>query len=168
MICAQEAYVQLGLDALLVIPARRPPHKDVEDEPGPEHRLELCRQAVLGDQRFEVSELEMQRKEPSYSVDTLEQLKEWAPQSELFLIVGADAAAGLPEWREPDRIRELATVAVAERDGANPEVGGIGFAMPRVDISSTVIRQRVRDGVPISYLVPDAVADYISEHRLYR
>jgi nicotinate-nucleotide adenylyltransferase len=160
--------LQLGLDQLLVMPARRPPHKEVEDEPGPEHRIELCRQAVRGDQRFEVAELEMQRDEPSYTVDTLEELKERAPQSELLLIVGADVAAGLPQWREPDRIRELAQVAVAERDGADADVGGIGFAMPRVDISSTLVRHRVREGLPISYLVPDAVANYIADHGLYR
>jgi nicotinate-nucleotide adenylyltransferase len=160
--------LQLGLDELVVMPARRPPHKEVEDEPGPRHRLELCRQAVLGDERFSVSQLEMQREEPSYTVDTLEELKDRAPQNELFLIVGADAAAGLPEWREPERIRELAQVAVAERDGANPDVAGIGFAMPRVDISSTLVRRRVRERLPISYLVPDAVAQYISDHGLYR
>ncbi|MBV9309674.1 MAG: nicotinate (nicotinamide) nucleotide adenylyltransferase [Solirubrobacterales bacterium] len=168
LVCAQEAYVQLGLDRLMVIPARRPPHKEVEEEPGPRHRLELCRRAVLGDERFTVSELEMDRDEPSYTVDTLEELHTKAPESELFLILGADAAAGLPEWHEAERIRELARVAVAERDGTVAEHPGISFEMPRIDVSSTLVRRRVRDGMPVRYLVPDGVADYIEEHRLYR
>ena len=160
--------MQLGLDRLMVIPARRPPHKEVEEEPGPRHRLELCRRAVLGDERFTVSELEMDRDEPSYTVDTLEELHTKAPESELFLILGADAAAGLPEWHEAERIRELARVAVAERDGTVAEHPGISFEMPRIDVSSTLVRRRVRDGMPVRYLVPDGVADYIEEHRLYR
>src|SRR5947199_8020471 len=96
LICAQEAYLQLQLDRVMLIPARFPPHKPVEDEPGDRHRLELCRRAVAGDERFEVSDLEMVRDGPSYTVDTLEELKYKAPERELFLIVGGDVAACLP------------------------------------------------------------------------
>lgn len=179
LICAQEAHRELGLDRVLMIPARIPPHKPVEHEPGAEHRLELCRLAIEGDERFEASALELSRGGPSYTVDTLSELTANDPQSELYLIVGGDIAAGLDRWREPARVLELATVAVAKRRGtARSSVdaaleslpGGERaqfFSMPRIGVSSTVVRRRVRSGQPIRYLVPDAVAGYIAEHRLY-
>jgi nicotinate-nucleotide adenylyltransferase len=181
LICAQEAYLQLGLDQVLLMPARMPPHKAVEDEPGPEHRLALCRLAVQGDEdRFEVSDLEMVRSGSSFTVDTLEELHTRAPDNELFLIVGGDIAAGLPEWHEPERVLSLATLAVAKRRGTpQAEVeealhslrGGERsrfFRMPTIGLSSTEIRQRVRADQPVRYLVPDRVSDYITDHRLYR
>jgi nicotinate-nucleotide adenylyltransferase len=180
LVCAQEAYLQLGLERVMLIPARIPPHKPVEDEPGAEHRLELCRCAVDGDQRFRVSDLEIARSGPSYTVDTLIELNRREPDSELFLIVGGDVAAGLPNWREPERVLSLATVAVAKRRGtARARVdealhqlpGGeraAFFPMPTIGISSTIVRRRVRLGQPIKYIVPDAVAAYIERHRLYR
>jgi nicotinate-nucleotide adenylyltransferase len=180
LVCAQEAYLQLRLDRVILIPARTPPHKPVEDEPGARHRLELCRCAVDGDERFEVSELEIERTGTSYTVDTLEELNSRAPDSELFLIVGGDVAAGLPLWREPERVLELATLAVAKRRGTARErvqqalIGLAGgdraeyFRMPRIGISSTMIRRRVRAGEPIRYLTPTPVADYIQRHNLYR
>jgi len=179
LICAQEAHRELGLDRVLMIPARIPPHKPVEHEPGAEHRLELCRLAIEDDERFEVSALELSRAGPSYTVDTLTELTANDPQSELYLIVGGDIAAGLPRWREPARVLELATVAVAKRRGtARSSVdaalrslpGGERarfFSMPRIGVSSTLVRRRVRSGQPIRYLVPDAVAGYIAERRLY-
>jgi len=178
-VCAQEAYLQLGLDRVTLIPARIPPHKPVEDEPGPEHRLELCRLAVADDERFTVSDLEMQRPGPSYTVDTLRELHSRASESELFLIVGGDVAAGMAGWHEPEQVLSLATVAVAKRRGTSQDSvdaalhsirGGERarfFRMPRIGISSTMVRRRARAGVPLKYIVPDAVADYIETHGLY-
>jgi nicotinate-nucleotide adenylyltransferase len=180
LICAQEAYVQLGLDRVIMIPARIPPHKPVEDEPGATHRYELCRCAVDGDDRFQVSELEIERDGPSWTVDTLAELNSRAPENELFLIVGGDVAAGIPHWREPERVLSLATLAVAKRGGTARErveaalgtvIGGertAFFRMPRVAISSTDIRRRVRAGEPITYLTPDPVVRYIEEYGLYQ
>ncbi len=179
LICAQEAYVQLNLDRVTLIPARIPPHKPVDDEPGPEHRLELCRVAVGDDDRFDVSDVEITREGPSYTVDTLELLHSREPESELFLIVGGDIAAGLPSWREPERVLSLATLAVAGRRGTSraevdDALGGLPggeraefFQMPTISIASTVLRRRVRAGQPIRYYVPDAVVSYIDRHRLY-
>jgi nicotinate-nucleotide adenylyltransferase len=179
LVCAQEAYRELELDRVMLIPARIPPHKPVEHEPGAHHRLELCRLAVTGDERFDVSGLELGREGPSYTVDTLQELSTQAPQTEFFLIVGGDIAAGLPRWREPERVLELATLAIAKRGGtARSSVdaalealpGGDRarfFSMPRIGVSSTMVRRRVRTGQPIRYLVPDRVRDYISEHGLY-
>ena len=179
LISAQEAYLQLGLDRVTLIPARIPPHKPVEDEPGPEHRLALCRLAVRGDERFDVSDVEIGREGPSYTVDTLEELHSSAPDHEFFLIVGGDIAAGLPNWREPERVLSLATLAVAKRRGTSRAAvddalrslrGGERaqfFRMPRIGISSTMLRDRVRAGEPIRYYVPDPVIDYIDNHHLY-
>jgi nicotinate-nucleotide adenylyltransferase len=180
LVCAQEAYLQLGLDNVMLIPAQIPPHKPVEDEPGVKHRLELCRLAIDGDNRLSVSELEIDRPGTSYTIDTLQELHNEDPDSELYLIVGGDIAAGLPEWREPERVLELATPAVAKRRGtssshvrralANLPRGDRAefFQMPRIGISSTLIRRRVRAGQPIKYLVPDAVVGYIEREGLYR
>ena len=123
LICAQEAHRELGLDRVLMIPARIPPHKPVEHEPGAEHRLELCRRAAAGDDRFEVSALELSREGPSYTVDTLHELTTNDPQAELFLIVGGDIAAGLPRWREPERVLELATRGRRQAEGDGAFVG---------------------------------------------
>jgi nicotinate-nucleotide adenylyltransferase len=179
LVCAQEAYRELELNRVLLIPARIPPHKPVEHEPGAHHRLELCRVAVAEDDRFEVSDLELRRDGPSYTVDTLEELSTEAPNNELFLIVGGDIAAGLPRWREPERVLELATLSIARRRGTarssiDTALGRLRggdrarfFQMPRIGVSSTMVRRRVRSGQPIRYLVPDAVAAYIERHGLY-
>jgi len=161
------------------MPARLPPHKPVEYEPGVQHRLELCRLAVECDDRFTVSDLELSRPGPSFTVDTLEQLNSDAPNNELVLIVGGDVAAGLPQWREPERVLALATLAVAKRRGtarasvdlALQSLGGGErarfFRMPQIGVSSTIVRGRVRAGQSIRYIVPDPVRDYIERHGLY-
>jgi nicotinate-nucleotide adenylyltransferase len=179
LVCAQEAYRELDLDQVLLIPAGSPPHKPVDAEPGPEHRLQLCRLAIQGDDRFAVSDLEIRRRGPSYMVDTLKQLSTQTPTNELFLILGADIAAGLPQWREPERVLDLAAVAIAKRRGTTRAAvqGALDqlkagerarfFQMPRIGISSTMVRRRARAGQPIRYFVPDGVVDYIAQHGLY-
>ena len=152
---------------MLLIPAAIPPHKPVEQEPGAEHRLELCRLAVGDDERFEVSDVEVRRDGPSYTVDTLDGLRSHAPDDELLLIVGGDIAAGLPDWHEPERVLSLATVAVAQAARHAPRQGRAGarrtlrgserarfFEMPRIGISSTMVRRRVGDGAADPLLRP--------------
>lgn len=180
LVCAQEAHRELGLDQVMLVPAGIPPHKPVEEDPGTDQRLKLCRLAIDDDERFVVSDLELRREGPSYTVDTLKELSLRGSDNELFLILGGDIAAGLPEWREPERVLELATVAIAQRRGtARAAVqraldqlrGGDRarfFQMPRIGISSTMVRRRVRAGQPIRYLVPEGVAEYIDAHGLYR
>jgi nicotinate-nucleotide adenylyltransferase len=180
LVCAQEAHRALELDQVLFVPASIPPHKPVEAEPGAHHRMEMCRLAIAGDERFAVSDLELRRTGPSYMVDTLKELRSQASTNELFLILGGDIAAGLPQWREPEQVLELATVAIAKRRGTargtvqkalDQLKGGDRarfFAMPRIGISSTMVRRRVRAGQPIRYFVPDGVLEYITTHGLYR
>ncbi len=180
LVCAQEAHGQLGLDRVVLMPAREPPHKRVADEPGPRHRLELCSLAADADERLAVSALEIDRPGPSFTADTLRELHEHAPEDELIFIAGADMAASLSTWHEPEQILRLASLAVAERGGmdrgeVSERLGELGdservsfFGMPRIDVSSSEIRARVAAGLPIRYLVPDAVAHYIERHQLYR
>jgi nicotinate-nucleotide adenylyltransferase len=180
LVCAQEAYVQLELDLVMLIPVFTPPHKPLEDDPGPEHRLELCRLAVAGDERFTVSDLETSKPGPSYTVDTLQELHAKEPDNELYLILGGDVAADLPRWRAPEAVVALATPAVANRRGtprARAEAGltelpggarARFFSMPSIGVSSTMIRRRVKAGQPIRYLVPDAVAAHIEAKGMYR
>jgi nicotinate-nucleotide adenylyltransferase len=180
MLCAQEALTGLGLDRVLLVPVHTPPHKELEDEPGVEHRLELCRLAAAGVERIEVSSLEADQPGRSFTIDTLRKLHVRAPGDQLTFILGADQASDLPDWREAEAILELAELGVAGRGdvresdvlerlqvmpGAAERVRF--FSMPRIDVSSSMIRARVADGLPLRWLVPDAVAAYIADHGLY-
>jgi nicotinate-nucleotide adenylyltransferase len=181
LVCAQEAHAQLGLDRVVLMPAGEPPHKQLTDgDPSAQARYELCLAAVAGDDRFAVSRAELDRPGRSFTVDTLRLLRERDPQDELTFIVGGDMAASLPSWREPEAVMSLATLAVAERVGAKraaierelaPLAGAervAFFDMPRIDVSSSMVRERVAEGRPIRYLVPDAVANAIERSGLYR
>ncbi len=177
---AQEAHAQLGLDKVVLMPVATPPHKELADDPGAEERLRLCELAVAKDDRLATSRLELDRGGPSYTVDTLREIHATAPGDDLTFIVGGDMAHSLPTWREPEAVLELATLAVAEREGAGrrdilDRVAPLGaadrirfFDMPRIDISSTAVRRRVRDGRPIRYLVADDVARRIGAAGWYR
>ena len=165
---------------MILVPVYSPPHKEVERDPGVDHRVELCRLAVAGDDRFEVSRLEADVPGRSFTVDTLKRLHESSPEDDLTFIVGGDMAHALPTWHEPEAVLALATLGVAEREGVGrtdiiEALAGLAgadrirfFDMPRLDISSSLIRRRVAAGQPIRYLVPDAVAAYIDSARLYR
>jgi nicotinate-nucleotide adenylyltransferase len=179
LVCAQEAYIQLQLDEVLLIPTHTPPHKRVREDPGPNHRLELCRLAVRTDERFAVSDMEVRRDGPSYTVDTLEKLQATVQDSDLYLILGGDIATGLPQWREPERVLSMSTLAVVDREGTPRAAieaaldrlsGGECvrfFTMPQIAISSTLVRRRLQARQPVRYLVPAEVIDYIERHQLY-
>jgi nicotinate-nucleotide adenylyltransferase len=180
VVCAAEAAAALDLDRVLLTPVATPPHKAATMDPGPEERLALCRLAVTGDERLGVCDLEVKRGGPSYTVATLRELHERAPEDDLTFIVGGDIALGLPSWHEPEAVLGLATLAVAERSGAGRrdvierlEQAFPGrpslrfFDMPRMDVSSSQIRRRVAAGRSIRYFVPDLVAERIARERLY-
>ena len=179
LVCAQEAYVQLGLDVVVWVPVGVPSHRTIADDPGPEARYRMCDFVTSGDDRFGLSRIELDRPEPSFTVDTLRTLAERAPDDERVLIVGGDEAAALGAWREPEEILRLAVVAAVERNGRRREEiaerlrsleGGervTFFDMPRIDVSSTEVRRRAAERLPIRYLVPDKVANYIGAKSLY-
>jgi nicotinate-nucleotide adenylyltransferase len=179
LVCAQQALDQLDLERVLLVPVHEPPHKRAEADPGVDHRVELCRRAVEGEEGLEVSLVDAEIPGPSYTVGTLRRLHERCPGDDLTFLVGGDMALSLPAWREPEAILELAELGVAEREGVRradiaERLSGLGgdrvrfFDMPRLDISSSLIRRMVAAGRPIRHLVPDAVAAYIEEAGLYR
>ena len=180
LLLAQEASWQLGLDSVLLMVTGRAPHKRIEPEPGPEVRLELARAAAREEPGVEASGMEVAAEGPSYSYLTLERLREEDPDRELFFLLGADMAAGLASWERPERVLELARLAVVPRPGVEPEavhsaLEEVGTAdrvemieMPLCGASSTTIRERVAAGRPLRHLVPDGVAELISERGLYR
>lgn len=176
---AQEALWQLGLDEVVLMPTGEAPHKRILDDPGRELRLAMTRLAAADDNRFGVSTLEVEREGPSYTFETLELLARERPGTELVFVMGADAAVGLESWREPERVVELARLAVARRAGvSDAEVGSVmrslgaaGAAtmleMPQFGVSSSAVRERAAAGRPLRYLVPEAVARFIEEKGTY-
>jgi nicotinate-nucleotide adenylyltransferase len=180
LVCAQEALVQLELEKVVFMPVGHAPHRELADDPGAEARLEMVELAAGDDARFAISRAELDRPGPSYTADTLRDLKEKSPDGELFLILGGDQAAALPSWHEPESVLSLATVAVVERSNWSRNAIAITIGrrlpgaeriryldMPIMQISSTSIRRRVAEGLPIRYLVPDRVASYIGANGLY-
>ena len=178
LVCAQEALIQLELDRVLLVPVGVAPHKVVEADPGVEHRVAMCEAAVADDDRLGVSRADADRDGLSYTVDLLRAL---GGDDELTFIVGGDMAHSLPAWHDPEGVLALARIAVAEREGVrrvdiSERLSGLAgaaervcfFDMPRLDISSSLIRRRAAAGQPVRYLVPDAVAAYIERERLYR
>ena len=171
--------MQLDLDRLELVPVGLAPHRELELDPGAEARLEMVELAIGDDDRFAASRVELDRDGPSYTADTLAELRERAPGDELFLVLGGDQAAALGQWHEPERVLELATVAVVERSNWSRNAIGIKVGrlpgaeriryldMPIMQVSSSSVRRRVAEAKPVRYLVPDAVADYIDSRGLY-
>ena len=181
LILAEEARLALELDQVLFVPAGAPWRKAGRELSPREDRLAMVQLAVGDSPHFSVSILEIEREGPSYTAETLAALRQQlADDSEVFFILGQDSLADLPNWRQPQRIISLARLAVAVRsdceaakaDALEKEVPGISqrlvwLDMPRIDISSTAVRDRVRQGLPIRYWVPPAVEEYIRQHGLY-
>ena len=153
----------LQLDEVRLVVAARQPLKTNGHGAAPEHRAAMVDLAVCGGGRLTPSRVEIGRPGLSYTVDTLRAFRAEREDAELVLLLGADAAQELPRWHEAAAIRELARIEIFARGGE-----GGAHPVPRVDISSTDIRARVRLGRPIRYWVPDAVAEYIAANRLYR
>ena len=170
--CAEAA----GLDRVLWMPAATPPHKQGDPTLAPAaDRLAMTRAATRGNPRFEVSDLEVAREGVSYTVDTLRQLWEERPGTDLALVVGGDSAVGFAAWREPQAILDLARLVVYARPGANltaiPDwvrARSLFVDGPLLEVSSTALRARIADGRTVRYLVPDAVREVVERRGLYR
>jgi nicotinate-nucleotide adenylyltransferase len=183
LIVAEDLREKLGLSEMLFIPAGRPWLKLEEGKPisAAEHRLAMVRLAVASSPHFKVATVEIDRPGISYSIDTVQELKaELGAGAEIYFIVGPDALAGLPKWKEPARLVEECRIVSIGRPGhakANlrrleRSIPGASqrillVNVPQIDISSTDIRRRVAQGLSIRYLVPEAVEKYIKEHKLY-
>jgi nicotinate-nucleotide adenylyltransferase len=155
---------ELALDEVRLVVARRQPLKAAGHAAAVEHRTEMVELAVQGAPRLRADRSELLREGPSYTVDTLRALRAEQPEAELILLLGADSAVTLDRWHESEQIWKFCRVETFAREG----IGETGIQVPRLDISSTAIRGRVRAGRSIRYWVPDAVVDYIAAHRLYQ
>lgn len=174
LLLAADAREALRLDRLIFIPVYAQPLK-VGTPPvaSPQDRLEMVRLVVADDANYAVDDAEINRKGLSYTVDTLEHLAERYKGAQLFLLMGQDTLAGFPQWRSPERIRELATLAAMGRSAPDvwPEVaaeGVVTVSTRRVDVSSTEIRERRRAKKSIKGFVPESVERFIEARGLYR
>lgn len=175
LIVARNAAEALELDRLMLVVSARPPHKSDESPTPAELRLEMLEAAVGDDPLLVASDLELQRPGPSYTVHTLQALRQGDPEAELFLLIGVDQWRELAGWREPERIGRLATVVVMARAGEDPtrvDPGLVVTCRPvpvtRIDLSATEARERVGQGRSIRHLVPEAVRRIIARESLYR
>jgi nicotinate-nucleotide adenylyltransferase len=177
---ARHAREELGLERLWLMPLHTPPHKPADADPGPEHRLEMCRLAVVAELGVEACGLEVRRGGPSYTVDTLEEIHASHPEAELTFVMGADTALTLPRWRDPGRVLGLARLAVARRpgsdgasvldalsklDGADPRL--VFLEMEPIEASSSLARKRLAAGEPTDGLLAAEVRAYIERNGLY-
>ena len=171
LLAASDAVEALELDRLVFIPAAVQPLKIDRTSALAEQRLAMTKMLVGSDPRFDVDSIEIDRGGLSYTVDTLAALTLRWPSAKLFWLVGADIVSSFGQWRQPERILELATVVVLQRGeaaGGTLPAGMRCLATRRVDVSSTEIRRRVKEGRSVRGFVPDAVADFIAAERLYR
>jgi nicotinate-nucleotide adenylyltransferase len=178
LVAAEEVRYAFALDKVVFVPAGHPWQKAEGDVTSAELRFQMTRLATAGEPAFEVSRMEIERAGPTFTVDTLREYGRCSPQSELFFITGSDAILQILTWKDADEALRLATFVAVTRpthdlaglDELTPELREriAVLEIPALAISSTDIRQRVADGRPIRYLVPDAVALFIDEHGLYR
>jgi nicotinate-nucleotide adenylyltransferase len=184
LILAESVRDALGLQKVIFVPARIPPHKANQELAGPEHRAAMVRQAMYANPRFVMSDIELQREGPSFTIDTIRALRKEHPGDDFFFIIGADTVSELSLWKEIEVLGQLCTIVTGARPGFSAEVfdsleGKLPpeflrslrehyVETPLIQISSSTIRQRVREGRSIRHLVPPGVLDHIRTCDLYR
>lgn len=184
LILAEQCREQRRLDKVLFVPAGQPPHKLAGQITAGKLRREMVELAIAGNATFAVSDVELRRPGPSYTVETLRELRREYAGDELFLLIGSDSLSELPQWRDPAKVAELASLVVVTRPGAPltdlrglegvltaEQIGRVRenvVEMPLVGISATDLRQRVFEGRSVRYLVPRAVEMFIETHGLYQ
>ena len=183
LIAAQEIMISFPLDGVLFLASGTPPHKDPENVTPKAFRQEMLKLAVSDNPRFEVSDIEIQRGGYTYTIDTMKQLRaKYDNDTDLFYIIGADTVPELVKWKNFDELLATTGFIAAERPGyGTPEIKEEAIRLksefgakihflntPEIEISSTTIRDRIRNGVSIRYMVPQAVEDYIYKNALYR
>ena len=179
LIVAEDARAALQLDKVLFIPAGQPWFKSYRQITDAHHRLAMVRLAVADNPNFAVSDIEITRSGPSYTVDTLTELREHHPDAEFIVILGIDALREIDRWHQPRKLFELSSVVGMARPGAAINLSVLHAAIPGsssrirlldsalIDISGTDIRRRAAHARPIRYRVPPTVEQYIQENALY-
>lgn len=177
---AEEARVALELECVLFVPARISPHKLDQPSTPARHRLAMTRLAVASNPHFQASTVDLDRAGPSYTVDTLALLQaELGPAAELYFIVGLDSLVELATWHDPAQFIRLCRIVAVSRPPCEYDPAALEQALPGItnrvvflripllDIASSDLRQRAREGRPIRYYVPSTIVDYIHTHKLY-
>ncbi|HLG28616.1 MAG TPA: nicotinate-nucleotide adenylyltransferase [Candidatus Brocadiales bacterium] len=187
LIIAEEVYHYHHLSKVLFIPLGYPPHKMPSNLADASHRYEMVRQAINGNDHFEISDVEIKRTGKSYTVDTVESIiRLYEGRCELYLIIGDDTLQELPSWKDVKRLSTLCHFVTVNRPGSMPDIGSalggleeilgnekvsemaqLRVEIPSIGISSTDIRKRLKNGQGIKYLVPSCVEEYIIKHKLY-
>ncbi len=178
LLCARAAAEAGGFGRVVLIPTGVPPHRPADSSLAPaEHRLAMTRLAVAGDSHFEVSDIELRQSGPNYTLDTVRRLKAEAGWQAVDWLIGADQLLSLPKWHQPDQLMAEARLWVMARPGQAIDWTVIEsrFAVlkerilpaPLIDISATLIRNRVAAGKSVRYLIPETVEKYIAENNLY-
>jgi len=180
LVLAENARMQLALDAVLFVPAGQPPHKPAAPITAAQHRVAMVQAAIASNPAFLLSRVDLERSAPHYTVDMLAIVTEIYRSAELFFLMGGDSLAEFAGWRNPSGIVELATLVVMERPGWRGDLATLAEQIPalpdrlrmldapRIGLSGTDLRRRSRMGLPLRYLVPPAVERYVRECRLYQ
>lgn len=182
LVAADRACCDLDMQKVIFVPAGLPPHKAGQPVTPGEHRLAMVRLAVQDNPRFEVSDLELKRQGCSYTVDTISYFRRLLPDDELYFILGMDSLLQLNTWHDVDNMLKMCCLVAVARPGYALETGDpeikllwekvrertLILRIPGLDIAASELRQRVREGRTVRYLLPAAVLDYIEEHGLYR
>ncbi len=168
LILAETVRQKLKLDKVFFVPANLPPHKDV-DIVDAYHRLRMVKLAIKGNPYFSALDWEIKRGGQSYTVDTVQEFRRKFTGSRIFLIIGSDLADKFNTWKDYRRIKEMAEIAVVERENFpfRKEKGFLLVKMVEVGINSSLVREFIAEGISVKYMVPEEVLKYIRKHRLY-
>jgi nicotinate-nucleotide adenylyltransferase len=190
LLLADTARVQLRLERVLFVPAGQPPHKPDSQPSSAVHRVALVQAALAdaGEPAFSLSRIDLDREGPHFTVHTLTILRDAFPTAEMWFLIGGDSLADLAKWREPSQIISLARLGVLSRPGYTPDLDALAAGLsigdgsgapwdlrqridwligPSLDISSSALRERVRQRLPLRFLVPPSVEAYVRKHNLY-
>ena len=172
LILAEEAKDKFNLDKIFFIPVYLPPHKDIPLAKA-EDRLEMVKLSIKDNKNFECLDIEIKRGGKSFTIDTLKELKKKYPHAHLFLIIGSDLAKDFSNWKDYEEIIKIAKVLVARRSKElttfeDNKFGFLFFDIIQVDVSSSLIRERIKKGLSIRYLVHPEVEKFIKKRKLYQ
>lgn len=168
LLIAEEVRIALKLDEIWFIPTNEPPHKEKAMTNG-KNRVKMVKKAVKSNHYFKVNEIEMERDGKSYTIDTMRALKNRNPDVEFYFILGADMVEYLPYWDEIEELMEIVNFVGVKREGyeLNSKYSIIEIPIPMIDISSSMIKERLINGKSVTYLIPESVEVFINEEHLY-
>lgn len=170
LIVAEQVLSQLGLDKIVFLPDNLPPHVDKKEAISAKDRVTMVRLGIADNENFELNTLEVDRGGVSYTYDTIKELQARHPEADYYFIVGGDMVEYLPKWNKIEQLVKMVKFVGVKRTGAktHSQYPILWVDVPTIDISSTLIRSKIKQDCSIKYLVPDIVAEYIKKEGLYR